>query len=134
MRRLLIALAAAPVLAGATYGAAATLGGLQADQLGADDAQVESCDTNSVNASFETELLDNRWKVPTVTVSGIADLCIGQTLELFLTQGGTAIAGTTASAVIADDVASVDDNPTNLTITTPPLAEDVDDIHIVISG
>jgi len=77
---------AVAAVAVAAFGAAsaASLGGLSSDQVGANDTVVAACDSNGVSMSYTTAYDDATasYQVTEATVSGIAAPCIGQTLDL----------------------------------------------------
>lgn len=144
MHRLLIALAAGGVLAGAIYGAAASLGGITAnDSLGADAAVISSCDTNGVNVFTSTGSTGSpaRFRVRFVTVTGIDDDCLGKGAALFLTRAGVNIfpggGGNLTATVVAPTDPAPDDNGAvfNLEILGggPPV-EDVEGIELQIGS
>lgn len=130
-RRLMGALIVAGTVGGATYGAAAGLGGfLFEPSLGAEDAAVVGCDTDGVSTSFTIGVANNTFVVTEVLVAEMSDRCRGQTLELFLTSGGALIPGTHATATVA--TGEPDDNRTTVPLPTPPVAKNVNGIHIAI--
>ena len=80
LKRILIALVAGGVLAGAVYGAAAGLGGVNSPNLGAEDAIVQSCDSDGV--TIRPDLVPHPGpnlgvRVDGVTIGGLADACSG---------------------------------------------------------
>lgn len=155
MKRLLIALPVGAVLAGATYGAAATLGGITTPDLGADDAAVESCDTTGVSTSYSTALDGSTFpgsiRVDSVTVGDVdTPSCDGQAITVILTHRtgpGTseeiaratrtiptpAPGPTTQSFPVPDPATPAWTDPAG-TPVADPRARDVDDVHIQITG
>ena len=142
--------------AGAVFAMAATLGGIDGENLGADAAVVASCmgsSTDSIHIDYVTEYdagtdgtLGGRYEVTGVTVTGLKEACIGQTMDITLSNAeGTKQAKVTAGVVVDGNT---DDNETTLTIlntesTVGTLdgnvnmvegfdAEEVDNIGIVI--
>lgn len=112
-RRRKIALAIS--LGVATFGlytaSAASLGGLTAKNLGADDNVVASCDTDGVTVAYTNayDATAGLYKTSVVTVSGIAAACNGQTMSITLKDAtgvslgnGTAtVAGTTSAVTLS---------------------------------
>jgi hypothetical protein len=69
---------------------AASLGGIDTSQVGADATFVGSCDTDGVDAVFGDPSIgaSGRYVVTEVTVSDIDEACIGQTLQVDVTDAG----------------------------------------------
>lgn len=123
-----IASIAAIVAFGGFLAMAATLGGITADNLGADSSVVASCDTDGVTTAFTVayDATDARDEVTAVTVAGVDAACAGQTLTVTLTDGSDAQLDQTAvTAVSGSNV---------VTATTPASAEAVQNVLIVITG
>jgi hypothetical protein len=128
LTRYVIAFAVAAVLGTAVYGATASLGEIGNADLGAADAAVPACDDNGVTTTY-TVLYDAGIKVDKVKVSGIANACLGNIVNLYLTKAGTLI----ASGELPVAAGPPDDNFAEFTFgTSGPLAADVDDIHVSI--
>lgn len=109
-RRILIGAASAAAVYAVTVALAASLGGLTPANLGADGGAVASCDTDGVSADYSVTFDDGlgAYAVDTVTVSGIADACDGQTLHVTLADSsGNALVSETAS-IPSDAATSVD--------------------------
>ena len=125
--RVLLGLAAAAVVSGVVVAAAASLGGITSDDLGADSSVVASCDTDGVSTSYTVvyDATDGRYEVTDVVVSGIAVACTGDTLDLTLTDVGHVSIGN-GSLTIAGTSETVD-------VTPDPDAEAVVGVHIVIT-
>ncbi len=130
-RPILLALIAGVAVFGAVFGMAASLGGLNSTQLGAEDSVVAACDSNGVSVSYTNTYNTTGtagYKVDDVTVSGIASpACDTQTLKVTLTGAG--------NASLAEGTATVDSTSETIDfLTANKLAEDVLGIHVVISS
>lgn len=130
VRRVFFGLAAALGVFAISFGFAASLGGLSTDGLGADDSVVAACDTDGVSTSYSLSFddTDGRYEVSAVSVSGIADACDGQTLEVTLANSSGAAIGT-GSATIPSDAATSH----SISLSTPASAELVVGVHVTIS-
>ena len=100
---------------GVVGAAAASLGGLGGKNLGADDSVVASCDTDGVSIAYTNayDATSGLYKVTSVTVSGIAATCSGQSMSVTLRDTanvslgtGTAIVAGTSQAVAIAPTAS----------------------------
>ena len=78
MRRRLIALTIAVLAFALIAASAASLGGINSADVGADTTVVTSCDTDGVDVEF-------RWR--RVIVTGIADACLGQQISMTISDG-----------------------------------------------
>jgi hypothetical protein len=124
-------LGAAMAVSAATtmFGAAASLGGLSATQLGADGGPVAACDSNGFSVSYVL----SSGTVVSVTVSGIADpACEGGQLSLTLTNGSTSVGSGGAVTITPDGDGA--DNSVTVPISPQPNAASVNGIHIVVVG
>jgi hypothetical protein len=124
LRRLLVVMIVTVILAVA-IGAAASLGTITTGMVGAGDAVVASCDPDGVSVAYGLAYDNGRYEVKTVTVGGIADQCVGGTLLFTLTKAGSGIASGSIT---------VNSTSHTITVTNPPAADDVDDVHIAING
>jgi hypothetical protein len=106
---------------------AATLGGIDSDQLGADASVVTSCDTDGVVVDYNTDYdtTDDRYEVSSVDISGIDAACVGQTLSVTLADGTTNL--TEEDQVVAGAAE-------NVVFSVTPDAEAVTNTAIVITG
>jgi hypothetical protein len=127
-KRFLIGSVAAAVLSSVVVGRAATMG-LTQDALGANNAGVTACDGDGVTTSYGIT-----WDAPTasfritsVTVKGVADLCDGLTLKVALTDGAGADIGSGTLAIPSD--AAVNHA---VSVSPSPAAKDVATVHAVI--
>lgn len=106
---------------------AATLGGIDSDQLGADASVVTSCDSDGVVVDYNTDYdtADDRYEVTSVDISGIDAACAGQTLSVTLADGTTNL--TEEDQVVAGA-------SENVVFSVTPDAEAVTNTAIVITG
>lgn len=95
MKRTVLAIALGLAVSATVLASANTLGGIRASQLSAGTDLVAGCDTDGVDVDLSPELADGAYVVGTVTVSGIADACSGQTLTVTLSDlsGSTSATG-----------------------------------------
>lgn len=121
--RRVVAIVIALVLATAVYGSAASLGGLNAQNLGAGGDPVESCDKDGVTVSYSV----SDGIVTGVTVSGIAARCSFGQMSLTLSDAGGASIGSGGPAMVTGTSRAFAMNP-------QPKASDVAGVHIVIEG
>ena len=128
MNKYAIAAIAAIVAFGGFLAMAATLGGITADNLGADSSVIASCDTDGVTTSYTIayDATDARDEITAVIVAGVDANCAGQTLTVTLTNGADVqLDQTSVTAVAGSNTVSA---------TTPASAEDVENVLIVITG
>lgn len=92
LRRYLLALVALSAAGGVTMASAASIGTVDADDLGAGVAMVASCDTDGVKTSFTTAYFasspEGYHAVVEVVVSEIAAPCNGQDVHVTVTEAG----------------------------------------------
>ena len=120
-------------LFGTAMGSAASLGGLNAESLGADDAIVASCDTDGVNTAYTTAYNTTGsagYKVATVTVSGLNNACDGKSIEVRLTGSSNSSLESVSKTVETDGAVTT----TTLTFGSSTLAENVTGVHVVVAG
>ena len=130
-RRTIAGVLAGLVVFGAVFAMAASLGGITSGRVGADDAAVASCDTDGVTTSYATswDATDERYEVTSVTVSGIANLCDGQTLSVSLTDAGGAQLGSGSIAVPSDVLATA----VTVSLSSAASAELAVGVHVAIA-
>jgi hypothetical protein len=128
-KKLIIGLIGATAVFAAVFGAAASLGGITTEDLGADNTSVVSCDTDGVTTSYAVAYdgTAGGYKVSSVTVSGIASTCEGQKLNVAVQTGATATSGTEATIGVGETSKTV-------SFGSGPLAEDVTGVHVAIQG
>jgi len=138
MKRIILALVVGGALFGAVLGFAASLGTIDADQLGSGDALVTSCDTDGVQVSWRTQVQDNAdihghtgFQVIAVEISGINTACEGQHVLVSITKNGSHYM--IGRGVVSGGAAIVDQWYVGGSWQAGgPMAIDVDDIHILI--
>lgn len=98
---------------GIAAASAASLGGLTADGVGAENGAVAACDTDGVTISYTTayDATAGLYKVSAVSVAGIAVGCNGKTLSVTLYDNANASLGA-GSATIAGTTQAVTMSPT----------------------
>lgn len=112
------------------YAAAASLGNLQGEDLGASSGTVVACDDDGFSVSYVT----SGGNVTQVTLSGISDPgCEGGQLSLTLTNGSGASIGSGGPVTIPTDVDVLDQQMT-VNLSVQPSAELVEGIHVVVNG
>lgn len=129
MKKLFIALAVGVAVFAAAYASAATLGGLNSDDLGADDSIVASCDTaGGVTTTYQTDYNQTAatYIVVSITISNVDAACAGQQIKASLTGASN------AELTEVTAVAATGTNVINVTDVVP--AENVTGLHVVISG
>lgn len=132
-KRLVFGLLFGVTMFGAVMGSAASLGGITAEGLGADDTLVASCDTDGVTTSYTTAYNTTGsagYKVATVSVGGLDNACDGKAIEVRLTGA----AGASLEAVSKTVETDAGSTSTSLTFGSSTLAESVTGVHIVVSG
>ncbi len=102
-RKRILAGAIALAFFGVVAASAASLGGLTANNLGADNTVVASCDTDGVGLTYTTAYNagTGAYEVTAATVTGVAAACGGQTLSLTLSGAGGVSLGSGSVAVPA---------------------------------
>ncbi|MCP5027229.1 MAG: hypothetical protein GY929_13195 [Actinomycetia bacterium] len=127
-KRYVIAAMVAGVAMVGAMAMAASLGGITSDNLGADSSVIASCDTDGVTTTFTVayDATDTRDEITAVTVAGVDAGCAGQAMTITLTDG---------SGAVLDSASAVAASGSNVVSTsTPPDAELVENVHIVITG
>lgn len=129
LRRVLAGLAIAS-LSGVLVAAAATLGGVSVNQLGAGSAVVASCDDDGVTLDHVVAFDDGSgaYVVTDVDVSGIDASCAGAELSIVLSGGGERLADG-GPVTVADGVSAV-----QVHLDAPAPASAVDKATILLSG
>ena len=92
MRKKVMAVIVAVLAFSLIAASAATLGGITVDGVGADTELVASCDTDGVTASFTEVYISPAYQVETVTIGGVADLCIGEDMTVTLANADGSVA------------------------------------------
>ena len=130
-RRTIAAALAGLTVFGAVFAMAANLGGITSGQVGADSADVTACDTDGVSTSFASswDATDERYEITSVTVSGIANTCDGESLSVSVTDSTGAQIGSGTIAVPADAGATSVD----VSLSSAASAELTEGVHVVIA-
>jgi hypothetical protein len=112
MKRTLIAGIAGLAVAGGVFASAATLGGVDSNNLGSSATVVASCDTDGVTLDYTTtyDAASGIYRVNAVNLDGVNDTCKGQDIEVSLkkadgtstTTERTAVTGTSQTIAVAD--------------------------------
>ncbi len=146
-RRLLAAAVSVAVAGTVAVASAATLGGINSTSLGADQAEITSCESDGVRVEsltrFEPAADSGRgaYVVDRVKVSDIARACDGQTLSVTLVGASGAALSEASATLAATGNPGNPNNPPNraaieatLPVTPQPMAQDVIRVAVVITG
>ncbi len=125
-----VALLAALLVFGGVLAMAASLGGITSSRVGADNATVAACDTDGVTTSYSTawDPTDERYEISSVTVSGVANACDGQTLSVSLTDSTGAQIGSGGGVIPVDALT------TAFTVSLSAAASDSAGVHVLIAS
>jgi hypothetical protein len=131
-RRTLLALALSLAIFGGVFATANTLNGINSPSVSADNTTVASCDPDGVTTSYGTtwDTTDKRYEIASVTVSGVADTCDGETLSVSLTDSAGVQIGSGSVAIPTSAATSFAINP----LTTQPSAKLTEGIHVLIAA
>ena len=126
-----IAVLAALLVFGGVLAMAASLGGITSTEVGADNTALASCDTNGVSTTYTTawDGTDDRYEISTVTVSGVADACDGQTLSVSLTDASNNQIGSGSVAIPTSVATSF-----GVSLSTAASAKDSTGVHVLIAS
>lgn len=121
------ALAAVGVF-GITLASAATLGGLNSVSLGADQTVVTSCDSDGIGVAYTNafDAASGKYNTTEVVLSDIAPGCAGQSFQLTLSDGSTALVE--ASGTVAENETQT------VVLPTAVAADQVNAAALVITG
>jgi hypothetical protein len=109
---------------------AATLGGVNASGVGADEGLAASCDTNGVNVDFTLTNVGGTVQVTDVVVSGIHGNCDGEAVYVTLLDGPSGNSLGTAGPAIAGDNGTNNNSVTVSGFNADPYA--VNAVYVVI--
>jgi hypothetical protein len=86
MKRTIVAAIAGLAIAGGVFASAASLGGVSSANVGSSTTVVASCDTDGVKLDYKNawDAKSGEYQTQGVEVSGIADSCKGQAIEVSL--------------------------------------------------
>ncbi len=142
LRKKSVAVLAGLAIAGTVGASAASLGGLNSDNLGADTGVVASCDDNGIAVAYTTawdatavdpggvtNVTVGSYVVDGITLTGVAAACDGQTWDAEALDSAGASIGTGNGTLSVDASGEA-----ILTIATPFLAEDLEGLALSISG
>lgn len=122
-RRRLALAAVVFCVASATLGAAATLGGVSAQGIGAGRSVVASCDTDSVGMTYAV----SGGTVSSVTVTNLAAACAGGALRVVL-------AGSTGASLGAGGPVTISGTSATVSLSPQPTATAVTAAHVSVVG
>jgi hypothetical protein len=130
MKRMIAISIAALAVFGAVYAFAAGLGGITTNEVGAENTTVSGCDTNGVSVAYTTgwDATDKRYEISSVTVSGVADTCDGDTLRESVTDSTGNQLGTGSLTIPTDASTSH-----AVSLSTAASAKDTVGVHVVVS-
>jgi hypothetical protein len=130
-RGTIVALLVAVVAFSVVFAMAATLGGVSSSKIGADNVAVAACDTDGVTTSYATswDATDKRYEITGVTVSGVADTCDGQNLNVTMTDTSGAQLGTGTLAIPTSAATAH-----TVTLSTAASAKDSLGVHVLIAS
>jgi len=128
VRKKIVAILSALLVVGIVGAAsAATLGGLNSENLGADTTVVASCDNDGIDLGYTSAFSAGEYAVSAVVLSDVDAACAGQDVEVTLVDGAGASVGQVAA--VAGGAGTV-----TLTLTAPVAARLVEGAAAVISG
>lgn len=134
MKRAYIAAGVGTLAFGGSLAFAASLGGIDSDNLGSSTSVVASCDTDGIDVSYTTEYdaTEAQFDVVSVTLSDVAPGCEGEAIDVTLADDTNAEIGKT----VAHTAGATGTETINLDTTayTSTHAEDVELVAVVISG
>ena len=111
-RKMAVAVLAGLALTGLVGASAASLGGIRGGTLGADAEDVLSCDTDGVDASYNTSFrsdaaavdptvadgINGHFNVDSVTLTDVNVDCVGKAYEILLLDGDNVVIGTASNS------------------------------------
>jgi len=126
-----IAVLAALLVFGGVLAMAASLGGITSSKVGADNVAVAACDTDGVSTSYTSawDATDERYEISSVTVSGVSDVCDGQTLSVSMTDSTGAQIGSGSTAIPSSVATSF-----SVSLSTAASAQASTGIHVLIAS
>jgi hypothetical protein len=144
MRKKSVAILAGLAVAGAVGASAASLGGLNSENLGAETGIVASCDDNGINVDYTTVFDSDvgEYLVTAINLSDVSPGCAGQTYDFTAIDGDGVIIFAAADGTLTFSGAAVDepnvDDGNTASISFPEgaefLAESLEGIALSISG
>lgn len=137
MRRTILAAMAALTIFASVTASAASLGGVTATTVGANNVTIAACDTNGVASSYVVayESALPAYEVTTVTIAGIADACNGKSMKVTLVNASNASLSEQTMTVAVDSTAVPADTSDDVSFATANVsAELVTGVHVSIVG
>lgn len=130
-RRTVLALILSLAVFGGVFATANTLNGITSNKVSADNTTVASCDSDGVSAAYGTawDATDKRYEITSVTVSGVADTCDGENLNVTLTDSAGVQIGSGSVAIPTSVATSF-----AVTLTTAASAKLTENVHILIAA
>lgn len=130
-KRTIVALLTGLAVFSGVYGMAASLGGISSSKVAADNVALTSCDSDGVTTGYNPawSATNKRYEISTVTVSGVADGCDGQTLSVSVTDASGAQIGTGSLALPSSVATSF-----NVTLSTAASAKLTEGVHVLITS
>ncbi|MGI9578348.1 MAG: hypothetical protein ACR2OH_09130 [Microthrixaceae bacterium] len=122
------ALLGALAAGGLVVASAATLGGINSGDVGADFSAVASCDSDGIAVNWDPtyDASFPNYSIGDVDITGIAAACAGQNVKVELTGAGNAALGEEV------DLAAVTSPAYSVSFSTPVDAELVEGIAVTI--
>ena len=129
LRRKMLAVLAGLLVFGLVSAAAATLGGLTVQSLGAESEVVASCDNDGIAVDWGTALQGVEYVVDSVELSDVAAACDGLNVEVTVFDGDSPNNVLATVSGVADDSGSL-----SLTLGSPQPASEIHRIAVLIAG
>lgn len=137
MRKKSAAVLAGLAIAGAVGASAASLGGLNSDELGADTGAVASCDIDGIDVAYTTEFdeTEGEYLVTEIVLSDVDEACDTQDVDLTVLRTNfevtpNEVLTSLPFTAVADDTESITVDTSRNTVT----AESITGLAISISG
>ncbi|MGQ0678996.1 MAG: hypothetical protein ACT4OM_04950 [Actinomycetota bacterium] len=124
-KRILAALLVGGIVFAAAYALAAPLT-VSSDNLGAGTDVVASCDLDGVDISYGLDVVDGEFVVDEVIVDGIDAACVGEDLQITLSDGLGAVLFSSGSIPVA--------SPTTVPVAPAVGADEIEGVAVVITG
>lgn len=129
LRRKMLAVLAGLLVFGLVSAAAATLGGLTVQSLGAESEVVASCDNDGIAVDWGITLQGVEYVVDSVELSDVAAACDGLNVEVTIFDGDSPNNVLATVAGVADDSGSL-----SLALGSPQPASEIHHIAVLIAG
>lgn len=129
LRRKMLAVLAGLLVFGLVSAAAATLGGLTVQSLGAESEVVASCDNDGIAVDWGTALQGVEYVVDSVELSDVAAACDGLNVEVTVFDGDSPNNVLATVSGVADDSGSL-----SLALGSPQPASEIHHIAVLIAG